>query len=155
MLAALGRLDGVWLPARLSSPIHYQVWWCHSGTTCTDPYSHIHTHAHTVTQWHTPSHKERESFCHTLMHTHPTEILPKADLHSYSLGVDCKIFTYAWKFQHAHHRHVHASTTMCTHIYTVNEKQDSCECLARVWSFSQINVSRLQGSREAHISTQY
>lgn len=151
---ALGRLDGVWLPARLSSPIHYQVWWCHSGTTCTYLYSHIHMHAHTETQWHPPhTWKERGSVTHWCTRT-PLKYYQKPICSHTHSGWTVK-YLHMLENSNMHHRHVHAATTVYTHTHTVNEKQDSCECLARVWSFPQINVSRLQGSREAHISTQY
>ena len=123
------------------------------GATQERPCTHILTHAHTLIHWQkTLTLWSRGSVI--LWCTMPHRILPKADFYSYSLMVQREILAYATEVPMClSHLHAYFSSLLFTH--TVNEKQDSWECLARVWSFSQINVSRLQGSREAHFSTQY
>lgn len=157
-LPAAGRLDGVWLPARLPGPIHYQVWWCHSGTTCADQCTHTHTlHIHTL--WHSDAHEEREALSHSdgsAPHRNMTE--RRFLLHSCSLGGARWIFTYAFKIWNAHVSRAHPTCTtqhfLCTQTLTQLMKS---RIPGSVWPQFDLPLRSMSADwsrAEAHISTQ-
>lgn len=124
------------MPAFLRGPIHYQVWWCHSGTSI-HTYGLVHPLRHVDT--HTQTWEERSSVTLCCTRSPQKYYLKQICIHIRP-GCTAKYLHASWKNVNVDvtvmHIHVCASMFIYTHTHahtqTFNEKQDSWECLARV-----------------------